>query len=130
MCTEAVVSWARLSDEDSFGLLFRLRSKTHRSLHELADARRDVDEKVCSWLLHCKHLGDAFRCSSRRILAIKERLCAPAPISARCMAVFDRRHGIESDRGKLGDVSGNRQRRLKLRAASRDRCETIMIVAP
>ena len=110
--------------------LLGLWPKTHRSFHKLADARRDADQKVGRWLLHGYHLDDAFRGLFGRSLAIEERLCAPAPIGARRPAAFDRRYGFQSDPGKRGDVSGNRQRGRQLRVASRDRCESIMIVAP
>ena len=107
-----------------------LSSKAHHSFHKRADARCDADQQVGRWLVHGEHLDDAFRGLFGRSLAIEELLCAPAPIGARGTAAFDRRHGIQTDPGKRGDVSGNRQRGLKLRVASRDRCESVMIVAP
>jgi hypothetical protein len=80
--------------------------------------------------LHGYHLDDAFRGLFGRSLAIEELLCAPAPIGARCTAAFDRRHGIQTDPGKRGDVRGNRQRGLKLGVPSRNRCESVVIVPP
>jgi hypothetical protein len=63
-----------------------------------------------------------------RGLAIEQLFSLIASIGARHTPVFERRHGIQTDRRERGDVTGNRQRGLELRLPFRYRCKPIMIV--
>jgi hypothetical protein len=68
--------------------------KSHCSFHKFADAGRDGDQKIGRWLLHGKHLDDAFGGPFGLGLAAEVFLCAPSPIVFESAGALDRRHGV------------------------------------